>query len=95
MRKLEPKATLVTVSPQSLERNRKFGMVTPGGVVYDEELAGASGMRFTLYREEGTTTEMLEQAVRDLRQARDVFGPILVSDVGGSEPPAPRPRSKP
>ena len=90
MRKPEPVPTKVTVTAQSVERNRKFGMVTSGGVVYDEELAGAAGMRFTLYREEGTTAEMLEQAARDLRRDRDVVGPIRVADVSTSIAPEQR-----
>jgi hypothetical protein len=78
-------STTLEYSPANLERNRKFGLVTKSGVVYDEELAGPSGMTFVLLRESHTTDEMIAAAALQLHRDRDVVGSIKVTGVIESE----------
>lgn len=79
MAKKEPVDTDLDYDAHALAKNRGYGQVTRSGVVYDEELAGPGGMSFVLLREAGTTDEMLEQAVKELRSNRDVVGSIKVT----------------
>lgn len=88
----QPVHTNLEFSSGNLERNRRFGLVTKSGVVYDEELAGPNGMSFVLLREPDTTDEMLEDAVLQLRRDRDVVGSIKVTSIIYPELPAERPR---
>lgn len=77
----EPTQCALEYSQANLERNRKFGMITESGVVYDEEIAGPGGMSFVLLRERVTTQDMLDSAVRQLRRDRDVVGSIKVTPI--------------
>lgn len=81
--KAEPISASETYSRATLEQNRRMGFVTASGVVYEEGLANSLGMRFVLLREDSTTQEMLDLAVRQLRADRDVVGKIQVADIFG------------
>ena len=71
---------VLTMTPQEVERNRKFGFVASNGVVWDEELAGSAGMSFVLAREPGVTPAMLAAAKAELHRKRDVVR-ISVAEV--------------
>lgn len=88
----QPVYTDLEFSGRDIEKNRRYGLVTKSGVVYDEELAGPGGMSFVLLREPDTTDEMLEDAVRQLRSDRDVVGSVKVTSIIHPEVPADRPR---
>ena len=58
----------------SYYRDVRFGNVTKSGVVYHDELSGPGGAHFTLYKEPGTTPEMIADAKVQLKNERDVTG---------------------
>jgi hypothetical protein len=88
----EPASTGLEYSRENLEKNRRYGQVTKSGVVYDEELAGPGGMSFVLLREPDTTDQMLQEAVAQLRNDRDVVGSVKVTQVIPFEAAVDRPR---
>lgn len=55
-----------------VDRLRKFGDVTPNGVVFDWELAGPGGASFILVREPHHTDADIDEAKRYLKSERDV-----------------------
>ena len=71
----------MTYTQAEVERFRKFGDVTPNGVVFDWGLAGPNGASFTLIRESHHTDEDIEKAKRYLNRERDVVGKIRVASL--------------
>jgi len=55
-----------------LEQCRGQMQETANGVVYDWGMAGPDGAWFTLFREEHHTNEDMQEAIRYLRNERDV-----------------------
>lgn len=56
----------------AVDRLRKFGDVTPNGVVFDWELVSAEGASFVLVREPHHGDVDIDEAKRYLRGDRDV-----------------------
>lgn len=71
----------MTYSREEMERCRKFGDVTPNGVVFDWWLAGPGGAGFALIREPHHTDDDIEKAKSHLRRERDVVGRIRVESL--------------
>lgn len=59
-------------SREELERFRKYGDVTPNGVVFDWWLVSSAGAGFALIREPHHTDGDIESAKSYLRRERDV-----------------------
>lgn len=59
-----------------LVRAHQRGDVTPNGVAFTDVLAGPQGASFTLFREPHHDPEDLRLAARQLRNLRDVVGPV-------------------
>ncbi|ABO59833.1 hypothetical protein Bcep1808_6946 (plasmid) [Burkholderia vietnamiensis G4] len=69
----------LTYTKDDVERIRRFGDVTDGGVVFDYCLVSANGARFTLIREPQHSDGDIEEAARHLRFHRDAVGKIHIA----------------
>lgn len=70
-----------TFTPEQVARYRKRGDVTPNGVAFTDVLAGPKGCTFTLIREPHHDDDDLRLAGHQLRNLRDVVGPIQLATV--------------
>lgn len=71
----------VYFSPVEVERCRKFGDVTPQGIVFHWELAGSSGADFCLIPEPQHTPRDIEEAKSWIRRTRDALS-ITIGYIG-------------
>jgi len=72
--------SIITYTPERVEKLRNFGYVTRNGVVYDYDLCSAGAM-FGLFREPHHTDEDIEKAAAELRRDRDVVGQINICGI--------------
>jgi hypothetical protein len=65
------------------EELRASGDVTKSGVVYKERWAKVDGCQYWLIKENRTTDAALNDAVEELRNSKQVAGPIFLSSIEG------------
>ncbi len=71
----------MTYSQTELAKFKRFGDVTPNGVVFDWWLASRNGAGFCLLREPHHTDDDIEKAKRHIETDRDVVGKIGVAEA--------------
>lgn len=57
---------------QHIEKLKKWGNVTPNGVVFEDEVTSIDGCTFYLLKTPKTTLKMIAEAKRYIRHRRDV-----------------------
>jgi len=63
---------MYSFSRERIEKEARYGNVTPNGVVFVDELASIDGCNFYLIKTPETTQKQIAEAKRWLRQNRDV-----------------------